>query len=221
MRLAMSAVVNGSSCLRSALMSNSSALMVDSFDVAGFEQFIEERPVVDHGLAQVFRGGPALGVAHYDVVRRAIVLDDGGITHRDVRRSLLEVGHGIAAVNHDAADQPVCRADGGRRVIDEAALHGGPLHRVGFAIYCREGAERKRFHALFAIGQICFGAAGVAVLLKDGAVVLRPEAAFQLSSCSFLRRRMASAAATTTRMATMTTMGIKILVSIVVTLCKI
>ena len=119
-------------------------------------------------------------MAHHDLVTGAIVLDDDRVTDGDVRGLLLEVGHGIAAIDHGAANEPIRRAHGCGRIVDEAALHGGPLHRIRFAIDRREGAEGKFLHAFFAFRQGCFGNASVAVLLKDGAVVLRPKAPLEL-----------------------------------------
>ena len=41
----------------------------------GFKEFVEEGAEVDHGQAQVFGGGAALGVALHDLGGRAVVLD--------------------------------------------------------------------------------------------------------------------------------------------------
>ena len=75
------------------------------------KQFIDERAVVDHGLAQLFGSGLALAVTRNNLVSRAKALDDAGMAYRDIRRSLLEIGLRISAICHGSSDQPFCTAD--------------------------------------------------------------------------------------------------------------
>src|SRR5882757_8156967 len=102
----------------SAFVRDSSARLMDWLDLgrgrlrAWLKQLLEEGAVVNHGLTQLFRRGLTVGVMHNDAVARAIVLDHVGIADREVRGVLLEISHGIAAVDHHAANQPICRSHG-------------------------------------------------------------------------------------------------------------
>ena len=53
---------------------------------------------MDHRLAQLFRRGMAIVVALHNFVSGTVILNNGRIANRDIRRPLLEVCHGIAHV---------------------------------------------------------------------------------------------------------------------------
>src|ERR1700742_4499144 len=135
---------------------------------------------MDHCLTEIFRSGTAVGVTLCDFMRNTVALHHGGIADRNIFGTLLDVGHGVSAIGHHAIDQAICIGHGARGIIDEATLHCSPFHGKGFAVHGCELAKGECFHSLFALNQCCLGTAGVTLLLVEGTVVLRTEAALQL-----------------------------------------
>ena len=99
---------------------------------------------MDHGLAQVFGSGMTLlGVTGHGV-RCAIVLHHLWVVYRDIRGTLLEIGHGISASLHQLVDQLVGFGNGALRVVDKVGLHNPPtLREVGarFALDAMPGKQ--------------------------------------------------------------------------------
>ncbi len=73
-------------------------------------------------------------------MRRPVVLHDGRMVNRDVGGAALEIGHRVAALQHQLTDQPVRLGDGSGGVVDEMALQHVP--RVTEP--CRLGRAQRR-----------------------------------------------------------------------------
>ena len=65
-----------------------------------FEQLIEQRAVMHHGLAQLLGVGYALLIAHSYRLGRPVEFDKGGVINRDIARPALK----IAIQRCDASD---------------------------------------------------------------------------------------------------------------------
>jgi len=90
------------------------------------QQFVEQRTVMDHRFAQIFRTGLASVMAKRNVVRRSIVVDDLGMVNGDVSGPLLEVRNWIAARLHDVGNKAVSQRDRAPGVVDKLRLHFVP-----------------------------------------------------------------------------------------------
>ena len=79
----------------------------------GFEQLLEERPVVHERLSLLLGVDITVLLGHMDAVRGAVVLDNLRVIYRDVGRPLIEVVDGITPFAHHLGHQTICDADGG------------------------------------------------------------------------------------------------------------
>jgi hypothetical protein len=147
--------------------------------VAGGEQVVEQRSVVDHRLTQLLGAGLSVASVNRDPVGRSIVLDHRRMLHGYVGRPLLEVLiDRIAAVVHHSLHELIGLANGTRRLIHEGALSGCPLLQIALAGGRIKRLDLERAYSLTTIGQLPLGGALVASLRHDSAV-LRPKLSLQ------------------------------------------
>jgi hypothetical protein len=81
---------------------------------------------VNDRLAHAFRVHVAVAVAQRDVVRGAVVIDDGRVVNGNVRCTAIEIAHRVAALLHQLANQQVGIGQHTLGVVHEAALQGAP-----------------------------------------------------------------------------------------------
>lgn len=146
---------------------------------SGVEEVLEERPVVDHCLAQVFGGCLTALLADRDVVRRSVVLNDVRMVYGDVGGALLEVTDGVATNLHQIRDEVVGFDHGAFRVIDELRLVGPPRLGEPSAMFRGQWLDMELLHAFDTSVQLTFGMARVTVLAYE-ALVLGAELAAEL-----------------------------------------
>ena len=103
------------------------------------DQLLKKGPVMDHGLAQVFRAGLPLRLAKCDFVGRPIVVQDQWMVHGDISRTLFEVTDRIATRGHHIAQQLV-----GFRYRTGRAVHKPRLDSVPGVFETRTIAGRER-----------------------------------------------------------------------------
>jgi hypothetical protein len=142
--------------------------------LAGVEQVGEQRAVVHHRAPQLLGGGLLTLVELGDLVRRAVLLDDGGVVDRDVARHLLEVPGRVAALLHHALDQAAGVGDGLAGPVDERLLGGAPVRGEGVAPGRVQRADVELVAAVGALLQLALGVT-LAAAAVQGAVVLRAE----------------------------------------------
>ena len=144
-------------------------------------EFGEERAVMNHGLAQVFGIGAALGVEDGDLVTGAVVFDDERMMGGEIGGALFEIGDGIAADGHDLLDELVGIDESALGIVDETGLDAIP---GGVEIGADFGRERIDFEGVDATGE-CFELGfgfGRAAGFLNGALVFGAEAAFEASA---------------------------------------
>ena len=100
-----------------------SHLCAPSIGLSFVEQFLEQRSIVDHGLAQVFRTGLSSAVAQRNRMRGTIAFDHRRMIYGYVAGTLLEIANGITAGLHRVGDKAVSLSDGAFWIVNEAALN--------------------------------------------------------------------------------------------------
>jgi hypothetical protein len=105
-----------------------------SLGFGGFEKFVEQRAEVDHGKAQVFGGGLALGVAEHDYACGAVVLDERWVVDGYVGSPLLGLADGVSPGGQNGVDERVGLVDGVGRIVDEPTLDGCPVFGVSLTV---------------------------------------------------------------------------------------
>src|SRR4029450_12012697 len=118
------------------------------------------------GLGAVVAGGDGVG--------GPVVVHHLGVVDRDVGGPLLEVVDRGAAVAHARGDQPVGRAGGLGRLVDELGLGVAPGLEVAGAGLGLERDDVEALATLGPVGRVGLGGAGGAGLLHR-TVVLGPE----------------------------------------------
>src|SRR5262245_14443911 len=89
-----------------------------------FQQFLEQRAVVDHRLAEVL--GTDSRVLGGNSMRGSVVIDHLRMLYGDISGALLEILDRVAAFAHHRADQPVSGSGGLGGLVDELCLGPAP-----------------------------------------------------------------------------------------------
>src|SRR3954454_12131717 len=147
------------------------------------EQFVEQRPVAQQGLAHVLGGGLIPPRAVVQVVCDPVVLHDVRMVDRHQLGLLGEVVHRIPLRAHHLPHQPVGFDDRTGRSVDEARLKLPPLLDVAKPGRLREWRDGELCALLPTVAQVGFGRPA-AVPVVDGALVLRPELLSQRGAAS-------------------------------------
>ena len=128
-----------------------------------FQEFVKERPVVDHCLTHFFRAGFIALPAQRHCASGAIILNDHRMIHRHVVRTLIEIFEGIATRGHDLRDELIGFAHGALRIINKARLNATPFagERIGLIV-----SELVQVETTDTIG--AFPENGVSARLSDG-----------------------------------------------------
>ena len=92
----------------------------------GADELIEERPEVNHGLAEILGARLTSPMTNDDVAARAVVVHDRGVLDGEVVESVCGIFDGVTTRTHDLFDEPICLIDGSTRVIDESRLNRAP-----------------------------------------------------------------------------------------------
>ena len=95
-------------------------------DLRLVDEFLKERAEVDHGLAQIFGVGLALGLAESALMRGAVIFEDERMVHGNIVGALFEIADGITAGGHHVGEQLVGVGDGAAGAVNEAGLDFGP-----------------------------------------------------------------------------------------------
>ncbi len=113
-----------------------------------FDQFLEEGPVVNHGLTQFLCGGLSPHLPKRDIVSVPIIFQNQRMIHRYICRTLFKVTDWIASRGHYIAQQCVRFRDRTRRPVHEARLDSAPGFQETGAIARRERPDMKSFDSL-------------------------------------------------------------------------
>jgi hypothetical protein len=118
-----------------------------------FQEFVKERPVVDHGLTQFFRARFTSLASQRECASGSVILDDHRMINREIVRPLIEIFQGIAASRHHLRDELIGFAHRAGRVINEARLNATPFAGKCIGLFLRELAQIETADALSALLQ--------------------------------------------------------------------
>jgi hypothetical protein len=129
----------------------------DLLSFAYLKHFIEKDAVMHNCFSELLGIGFAAFIARRDRLRCPVILNDGRVVDRDIGRTAFEIGHGVAALKHQLANQFVCLDDNPRGAIDEAALQGVPGVAEPSGVSGRQWCDTEVLHALLASLEFRFG----------------------------------------------------------------
>ena len=112
------------------------------------DEFVKQRPIMNHCLTQIFRACLTPRLAKGGLVCRTVMVQNQRVVHRDVRRALLKIAHGITPRGHHIAQQLVGFGYSSARSIHESCLNSVPRLNEPRAIRRSEGPDVQTFHAL-------------------------------------------------------------------------
>jgi hypothetical protein len=100
------------------------------------EEFINERAIVDDGLAHFLRAGFAPVAAQRQRASGAVVLHDDRVINGQVGRTPIEVFKGVATRGHHLGDELIGFPHGGGGVVHKARLDATPFagKRIGLIV---------------------------------------------------------------------------------------
>jgi hypothetical protein len=150
-------------------------------------KFIEQSPVMNHCLTQIFGCGGALKIAYGDIMAFSIALRGASVMDGYVRSTLCEIKCRIAFGGHDFANESVGLLQCFRGIVHETSLDITPtVPEVGLFGWI-EVANSELLNASFARDELSF-AAETARELADGAFVLRPELIYETPGAALLQK---------------------------------
>jgi hypothetical protein len=113
-----------------------------------FQEFVKERPVVDHRLTHFFRAGFAPLPSQRECPRGAVILNDHGVVNRQVLCTPIEVFKGITTREHYLRDKVISFANGSSRIVDKAPLDTTPFAGERIGLVSSEPAQVEAAHTL-------------------------------------------------------------------------
>ena len=143
-----------------------------------FQEFVKERPVIDHCLTHFLRAGFALLPSQRECPRDAVILHDDRMINRQVVRTPIEIFERIATRDHHLRDEVISIAHGSGRVVDEARLNTTPLAGERIRLILSELAQVEAADTLRAFPQHGFGTGRADSL--NGSFVLGSKALAQV-----------------------------------------
>jgi len=138
-----------------------------------FQQFINQRPIIDHRLPHFFRAGFAALPAHGELASGTVVLDDDWVIHGQIGGTPIELFKGIAARRHHLRDELIGFADCAVRIVHETRLNAAPFTRKRGGLFMSELVQVETTDAVGALPQNRIRTRGTNSL--NGSFVLRPE----------------------------------------------
>jgi hypothetical protein len=135
------------------------------------DQLLEERPVMNHCLAQLFGVGLPARLPERNLVSRPVVLQNQRMIHGDIRRALLKVADRIAPRGHYIAQQLVRFRYSPGGAVNEARLDPAPGVYKARTIAGCERTHMEGLDSLRAPFQFGFRARNVAAFLHGAGVL--------------------------------------------------
>ena len=154
-----------------------------------FQEFVKERPVVDHCLPHFFRAGFTSLSSQCECPRDAVVLNDHRMINRQVVRTPIEIFEGVATRDHHLRDEVISFAHGRGRVVDKARLNTTPFagERIGLILselvqveaadalsaLTKHGVSARRAHSLN--GSLVLGSKALAQVYASAPARVSPS----------------------------------------------
>ena len=92
----------------------------------GADELIEERPEVNHCLAEILRARLAAAVTDDDFATRAVVVHHCSMFDREIIQTVSGILDRVAARTHHVFDQVIGLIHSSTRLIDESRLNRTP-----------------------------------------------------------------------------------------------
>jgi hypothetical protein len=143
-----------------------------------FQEFVKERPVVDHCLTHFFRAGFTSLPSQRECARGAVILNDHRMINRQVVRTPIEIFERVATRSHHLRHEVIGFAHGAVGVIDKARLNATPFAGKRIGLILRELAQVETADALSALPQNGFSTFRADSL--NGSLVLGSKALAQV-----------------------------------------
>jgi hypothetical protein len=143
-----------------------------------FQEFVNERPVVDHCLTHFFRAGFAPLPSQCECPRDAVIFNDDRMINRQVVRTPIEIFEGIATRDHHLRDEVISFAHGSGRVVDKARLNTTPFAGERIGLILSELAQVEAADTLSALPEHRFSTCRADSL--NGSFVLGSKALLQV-----------------------------------------
>jgi hypothetical protein len=116
-----------------------------------YQEPVVERAVMNHCVPKAVGARLSVLVGDRDAVLSAIVVHDFGMIDGEVGSTLVEVLHGVPALEHQLLDEAVRLSDGIRGSIDKARLRGPPALEV---VVTPVGIKRANAEVLMALAAL-------------------------------------------------------------------
>jgi len=138
----------------------------------GADELIEERPEVNHGLAEILGARLTAPMTNDDVAARAVVVHHRGVLDGEVVEPVFGILNRVTTRTHDIFDEPIRLIHGSTRVIDEPRLNRAPGLCILIRFVAAQRPQRKRLYTALALHQFalnlrrCFGRLQKAVVFR-------------------------------------------------------
>ena len=118
-----------------------------------FQEFINERAIVDHGLTHFFSARFTPLPPRRECASGAVILDDHRMVNGQVGRAPIKVFHGVATRSHHLGDELVGFADGAVWVVHKASLNATPFAGKRIGLILSKSAQVETADPLSALQQ--------------------------------------------------------------------
>jgi hypothetical protein len=118
-----------------------------------FQEFINKRAIVDHGLPHFFRAGFPPLPSQRERASGTVILNNHWMVDGQVGRTPIEVFKRVATCSHHLRDELIGFADGALRVVHEARLDATPFAGKRADLFLSELVQVEAADALGAFSQ--------------------------------------------------------------------
>ena len=152
-----------------------------------FQEFVEERAIVDDGLTHLFGARLAPLASHGECASGAVVLNNHWMVDRYVVGAPVEVLERVTTRRHHLGDELIGFSNGAIGVVDETRLNATPFARERVGLVLTQLAKVETLDAFGAFLQDRVSACGAD--RGDGSLVLGSEALAQAYAAAPARVR--------------------------------
>jgi hypothetical protein len=118
-----------------------------------FQEFVKERPVVDHCLTHFFRARFTPLPSQRECASGAVIVNNHRMINRQVVRTPIEIFERVATRSHHLRDELIGFAHGAGRIINKARLNTTPFAGKCIGLILGELAKIEPADALSALPQ--------------------------------------------------------------------
>ena len=123
----------------------------------GADELIEERPEVNHGLAEILGARLTAPMTNDNFAARSVVVQHSGVLDGEIVQPAIGILNRVTTCTHDFFDEAIRLIHGSPWVIDKSPLNRAPRLSKLVCFFLTQCPQRERLHASLPLQQLALG----------------------------------------------------------------